>query len=287
MESKNDITKYMTLPTTLIGTGSFFGILGWWGLAQAAGSVLLFSGSMLLSLSGSIATLVGLLSLEKTKPNKQKVRKIKSLIANDIKIQYPNYILQVEYIKQQHQILYDKMSAIWEYSESFKLNILKLKTHLEKLQRDLQENLKSNTPKQKDDTVDDIAQKILWSEKEIELSQFQEDLDTVSNCLTTSDVSEFRDELSQIGRSLNQLENGIGYYRNLLLFCSQEEEDNYDQILDVKEKVEKTDTIISKQNTRLEELRNKMNTKQEQAENELLRFQNQLIEFQEVNDTDS
>ena len=284
MESKNDITKYMTLPTTLIGTGSFFGILGWWGLAQAAGSILLFSGSMLLSLSGSIATLVGLLTLEKTKPNKQKVRKIKSLIANDIKIQYPNYILQVEYIKQQHQTLYDKMSTIWEYSESFKLNVLQLKTQLEELQRNLQENLKRNTPERKDDSVDDIAQKILWSEKEIELSEYQERLDTLSNYLTTSDVDGFRDELSQISRSIKRLENGIGYYRDLLLFCSQEEEDNYDQILDVKEKVEKTDTLISQQNTRLVELGNKMNTKHEQAEIELTNFQNQLIDFQEIND---
>lgn len=284
MESKNEITRYMTLPTTLIGTGSFFGILGWWGLAQAAGSILLFSGSMLLSLSGSIATLVGLLTLEKTKPNKQKVRKIKSLIANDIKIQYPNYILQVEYMKQQHQTLYDKMSAIWEYSESFKLNILQLKTQLEELQRNLQENLKRNTPERKDDSVDDIAQKILWSEKEIELSEYQESLNTLSNYLTTSDLDGFRDELYHISRSLKQLENGIAYYRDLLLFCSQEEEDNYDQILDVKEKVEKTDTLISQQNTRLIELANKMNTKYEQAEIELTNFQNQLIEFQVVND---
>lgn len=284
MESKNEITRYMTLPTTLIGTGSFFGILGWWGLAQAAGSILLFSGSMLLSLSGSIATLVGLLTLEKTKPNKQKVRKIKSLIANDIKIQYPNYILQVEYMKQQHQTLYDKMSAIWEYSESFKLNILQLKTQLEELQRNLQENLKRNTPERKDDSVDDIAQKILWSEKEIELSEYQESLNTLSNYLTTSDLDGFRDELYHISRSLKQLENGIAYYRDLLLFCSQEEKDNYDQILDVQEKIEKTDTLISQQNTRLIELANKMNTKYEQAEIELTNFQNQLIEFQVVND---
>ena len=284
MESKNEITRYMTLPTTLIGTGSFFGILGWWGLAQAAGSILLFSGSMLLSLSGSIATLVGLLTLEKTKPNKQKVRKIKSLIANDIKIQYPNYILQVEYMKQQHQTLYDKMSAIWEYSESFKLNVLQLKTQLEELQRNLQENLKRNTPERKDDSVDDIAQKILWSEKEIKLSEYQESLDTLSNYLTISDVDGFRDELSQISRSLKQLENGIGYYRDLLLFCSQEEEDNYDQILDVKEKVEKTDTLISQQNTRLVELGNKMNTKHEQVQIELANFQSQLIDFKKIND---
>ena len=284
MESKNEITRYMTLPTTLIGTGSFFGILGWWGLAQAAGSILLFSGSMLLSLSGSIATLVGLLTLEKTKPNKQKVRKIKSLIANDIKIQYPNYILQVEYMKQQHQTLYDKMSAIWEYSESFKLNVLQLKTQLEELQRNLQENLKRNTPEWKDDSVDDIAQKILWSEKEIELSEYQESLNTLSNYLTTSDLDGFRDELYHISRSLKQLENGIAYYRDLLLFCSQEEEDNYDQILDVKEKVEKTDTLISQQNTRLVELGNKMNTKHEQAEIELTNFQSQLSDFEKIND---
>ena len=284
MDSKNEITKYVNLPTTLIGTGSFFGILGWWGLAQAAGSILLFSGSMLLSLSGSIATLVGLLSLEKAKPNKQTVRKIKSLIANDIKIQYPNYILQVEYIKQQHQRLYDKMSTIWKYSESFKLNIIQLKTQLEKLQRKLQENLKRKTPMLKDDSVDDIAQKILWSEKEIKLSEFQESLNTLSNYLTTSDVDGFRDELSHISRSIKQLENGIGYYRNLLIFCSQEEEDNYDQILDVKEKIEKSDTLISQQNTRLEKLRDKMNTKYEQAEIELSNFQSLLIDFQEESD---
>lgn len=284
MDVKNDITKYVTLPTTLIGSGSFFGILGWWGLAQAAGSFLLFSGSMLLSLSGSIATLVGLLSLEKTKPNKQKAIKIKSLLANDIKIQYPNYILQVEYIKQQHQKLYDKMSDIWQYSESFKLRVLQLETQLENLQKDLQEHLKSNTPMQKDDSVDDIAQKILWSEKEIELSQYHEELETVSNCLTSSDISGFRDELSRISRSLGQLENGIGHYRNLLIFCSQEEEDNYEQILEVKEKVEKTNTILSHQYTHLEALRITMNTKLEQAENELSRFQKQIIELQGVND---
>ena len=36
--------KYLTLPVFLISSGSFVGLIGWWGLAQTAGGITFFIG---------------------------------------------------------------------------------------------------------------------------------------------------------------------------------------------------------------------------------------------------
>lgn len=278
METKHEITKYLSFPILLIGSGLFFGVIGWWGLAHTAESILFFSGSLILSLTGSLATLYGLMSLEKPVHNNQKMRKLKSEISNDLKIQYPTYILKVEQLKQQHQTLTSKMPGIWEYCDVFRLNILKLNKRLDKMEGALQDHLKNDTSVTDDDTVDDIATKILWSERQIQLAQYRETLKSLSTSLTTSELERYRVELTQISAGLTQLDKGIGYYRDLMIHCNNEEAD-FSHINDVKQKVDKLDNLMSLQVERLRELGIQMNTICEMTESEISIFLTQLDEF--------
>lgn len=279
METKHEITKYLSFPILLIGSGLFFGVIGWWGLAHTAESILFFSGSLILSLTGSMATLFGLMSLERPVHNNQKIRKLKSEISNDLKIQYPTYILKVEQLKQQHQTLTSKMPGIWEYCDVFRLNILNLKEQLDTMERALQDHLKNDTSvTNDDDTVDGIATKILWSERQIQLAQYRETLKSLSTSLTTSELEQYRVELTQISAGLTQLDKGIRYYRDLMIHCNNEEA-NFSHINDVKQKVDKLDNLMSLQVERLRELGNEMNTICEMAEAEISIFLTQLDEF--------
>jgi len=278
-KAKGEITKYLSFPMVLIGSGSFVGVIGWLGLAQAAESILFFVGSMLLSFSGSMATLCGLMSLERIAPSKLKVRKMKSEISKNIKIQYPTYILNVEKLKQKHQELHGKLPEIRTGCENFRQAIRNQKSGLVNLQKQLQENLKNHASVIGNDSVDGIAKKILWSEKEIQLTELNDALEKLTNFFTGADLERYRVELTYISGGLTQLDQGIRDYRELMILCNRADA-NYENITKVKQKVEKVDTLMVLQEKRLEELGTEMDTKPEEAKMELWLFQEQLDDIQ-------
>ncbi len=278
-KDKGEITKYLSFPMILIGSGSFFGVIGWLGLAQAAESIIFFIGAMLLSFSGSMATLCGLMSLERLAPSKQKVRKLKTEISKYIKIQYPTYIIQVEKQKQKYQELYRKLPEIRSYCEEFRQDIRNLRLRLSNLEKRLQEKLKNYAPVIDNDSADGIAKKILWSEKQIQLTQFNDSLEKLSRFIITADIERYRGELTHINSGLTQLDQGINHYRELMILCNRSDAD-YDKIISAKQKVDKADNLIIRQENRLQELRTEMATKSESAKMELSLFQEQLDEFQ-------
>ena len=282
-KDKGEITKYLSFPMILIGSGSFFGVIGWLGLAQAAESTIFFIGAMLLSFSGSMATLCGLMSLERLAPSKQKVRKLKTEISKYIKIQYPTFIIQVEKQKQKYQELYRKLPEIRNYCEEFRQDIRNLRLRLSNLEKRLQEKLKNYAPVIDNDSADGIAKKILWSEKQIQLTQFNDSLEKLSRFITTADIERYRGELTHISSTLTQLDQGINHYRELMILCNRSDAD-YDKIISAKQKVDKADNLIIRQENRLQELRTEMATKSESAKMELSLFQEQLDEFQTEDD---
>lgn len=278
MDSKNEITKYLSFPAVLIGSGSFVGLIGWWGVAQTAGNILFLTGSIILSLSGSIATLCGLMGLERAAPNPTKLRKLKSEISKNLKILYPSYILNVEKLKQKYQELHGKLPKFRDYYDNFRYDIRSLRSELTNLEKLLQENLRNHAPVIDDGSVDGIAKKILWSEKQIQLSQLNETLGKLSGFWTTADLERYRVELTHVNGGLFQLDGGIRYYRDLMIL-SNKPDAKYDKIISVKQRVDKINNLMAQQESRLHELETEMNAKCEEAKNELSLFQQQIDEF--------
>ena len=278
MISKSELRKYLSFPMFLIGSGSFFGVIGWMGLAHAAESIIFFIASVLLSLSGSMATLCGLMSLERSEPSKQKIRLLKSDISKNIKIQYPTFIVNVEKCQQQHNQLYETLRTKRSYFEVFRQQIRNFRTEIRDLDKQLQQKLKNSVPVIDNDSVDGIAKKILWSEKQIQLTEFNEVIEKLSQAFTSADLERYRDQLTYIGSGVKRLEQGVEYYRELMILCNQSDSHS-DDLVRAKRRVENAENLMIRQQQRVEELSAEMNTKSEEAKIELSLFQEQLDSF--------
>ncbi len=280
MTTKADFKKYLSFPVFLISSGSFVGLVGWWGLAQTAGGIIFFIGSMLLSLSGSITTLWGLMTLEKTEPSPSKIRKLKHGIAKDLKIQYPSYILQVENLKRKTDELHNKLPYYRSHFENFRNNIRQIGTDLANLEKRLQNNLRKNASTIDNDSAEGIAKKILWSEKQIYLTQLYEVLDELSKFFTSSDLERYRVEITNMNGRFSQLERGTDLYRELMIICNKADSD-YDDVVALKQRVDDINNLMSRQEPKLGELETMIEAKYEESKSELLHLQKQINEFNE------
>ena len=278
MVTKSELTKFLSFPMLLIGSGSFIGVIGWMGLAQAAESILFFVGSALFSFSGSMATLCGLMSLERPPPSPTKLRQLKADTAKHLKMQYPSYILNVEKLKQKYQELYAKLPELLIFCEAYRTEIRNLRLELTSFEKRLQANLRNQAQTIDIDSPDGIAKKILWSEKQIQLTHLNEFLEKLSGYFKLTDLEAYRVELMHVNTGLTQLDRGIEFYRELMILCHKLD-DNFKRISSVKEKVDKTNDLMERQNKRLQDLSVEMDAKFEEAKSELFRFQNQLDDF--------
>ena len=280
MTTNADFKKYLSFPVFLISSGSFVGLVGWWGLAQSAGGIIFFIGSMLLSLSGSITTLWGLMTLERTEPSPSKIRKLKHGIAKDLKIQYPSYILQVENLRRKTDELHNKLPYYRSHFENFRHNIRQMGTDLANLEKQLENNLRKNASTIDNDSAEGIAKKILWSEKQIYLSQLYEVLDELSKFFTSSDLEKYRVEITNMNGRFSQLERGTDLYRELMILCHKADSD-YDDVIVHKQRVDDINDLMSRQKPKLSALENMIEAKYEESKMELLHLQKQINEFNE------
>ncbi len=278
MDTKSEIRNYFSYPMLLIGSGSFFGVIGWMGLANATESMIFFIGSMLLSFSGSMSTLCGLMSLERFPPSKQKINQLKSETSKHLKIHYPTYIIEVDKSRHKYKALYEQLRSIRAYFETYRHEIRNLRSELTRIEKQLQQNLKNNAPIIDNDSADAIARKLLWSEKQIQLAELNEQIEKLTLSFTATDLERYRDELTYINGGITQLEQGIEYYRELVILCSQSST-NYDNFINAKKKVDKVESLISHQEKRLAALESEMDTKCEEVKIELSLFRERLEDF--------
>lgn len=278
MDTKSEIRKYLSYPMLLIGSGSFFGMIGWMGLANAADSLIFFIGSSLLSLTGSMTTLCGLMSLERFPPSKQKIRQLKSDTSKHLKIHYPTYIIEVDKAKDKYKELFEQLQSIRTYYEAYRQEVRHLRSELTHIDKELQQNLKDNAPIIDSDSAEAIARKLLWSEKQIQLAELNEQFEKLTRSFSSIDLEQYRDKLTYISRDLKQLEHGIEYYRELLILCS-ESNTKYDNFVNAKRKVEKADRLNARQQKRLADLEAEMDTKCEEVKIELSLFRERLDDF--------
>lgn len=278
MGLKVEIRKYLTLPMLLISSGSFFGVIGWMGMASAVESILFSTGSMLLSFSGTITTLCGLMSLERIAPSKQKIYKLKLDISKNLKIHYPTYIIEVEKSKRKYKELYEQLRSTRIYYEVYRKQIRNIRSELTDLEEHLQLNLKNNATVIDNDSAEAIAKKLIWSEKQIQLTEFKKSFEQLNTFFTSEDLERYRVELTYINGGLLQLEQGIDSYRELMIMCNQSNT-KYDNLINAKTKVERVDKLIKHQKKRLENLKNEMNTKCEETKIEFSLFHQNLNDF--------
>lgn len=274
------IKKFLTFPVFLISSGSFVVLIGWWGLAQTASGIIFFIGSMLLSISGSITTLWGLLSLERTEPSPFKLRKLKEKILKDLKIAYPSYILKVENLTQKHVELSNKFPFYRSFYENFRDNRRQLRTALKNLEKQLENKLRQNAANIDHDSAEGIAEKILWSEKQIYLTQLNETLNTLTDLFTSYDVEQYRHELTRLKGRITQLEHGTDMYRELMILCNTDDAE-YDNIRQIKQKVDDLSDLMSHQEPKLQELETWIEAKYKESKMELWQFRKQITEFEQ------
>ena len=262
----------------LIGSGSFFGVIGWMGMANAAGSIIFSIGSMLLSFSGAMTTLCGLMSLERVSPSKRKIYELKFDISKNLKIQYPTFILDVERSKQKYKELNLQLRSTRAYYEDYRHQVRNLLSGLTDIEKQLQQNLRDNAPVIDNDSADAIAKKLIWSEKQIELTALKESIEKFSQHFTSEDLERYRVELTYIEGGMIKLEQGLDYYRELMIMCNQSGS-KYEKIIKAKERVERVDSLLTSQQSRLEKLDTEMDLKCEQTKIELSLFYQQLDDF--------
>ena len=278
MNFNTKVQKYFTFPMRLIGVGFLVGVFGCLGLAQTAESIIIFIFSIALSFLGTIVTLCGLMVLDENPPSQKKVRNLKSEIIKTVKIQYPNYIMNLETLKQDYQKLYGKLGEIREYYENHRKQIRNLRSVLKNMQKEFQDKLNNKSSIIDNDAPDGIAKKILWSEKQVQLTELNEQLEVLSQTFTFSHLEQYRSSLSHISNNLKRLDHGIRYYRELLIHCNDADA-NYDIIFDTKQKVETVDKLMIDEEKQTEELLVIMVDKMDEAKNELAFFQSQLENF--------
>lgn len=280
MLTEPTIKKYLTLPVFLISSGSFVGLIGWWGLAQTAGGIIFFIGSMLLSLSGSITTLWGLLSLERVEPSPFKIKKLKERILKELKIEYPSYILQIENLIRKHVELSNKFPFYRSCFEDFRGDTRLIRTELNNLEKQLENKLRQNAAKIDHDSAEGIAQKILWSEKQIYLTQLNESLEKLTDLFTSSDVEQYRLELTNLKGKISHLEHGTDTYRELMILCNKEDA-QYDEIQQLKQKINDLSELMSHQERKLLDLGTWIKTKYEKSKKELSQFRKRITDFEQ------
>ena len=279
MSSKDESAKDVSLPAIFIGSGLFIEIIGLWTVIQTT-EPLLMLGGLTLSVVGSLAILYGLMIIERPALSPTKLRKLKFDISKELKIQYPSYILKVEELQQKYQALYNKLPELQNYCEEFRKHVRNLQAALGSLDGQLQRNLRDTAVVIDEDSADGIAKKILWSEKQIQLNQLNETLETLTGFFTNADIERYRAGLTHISGRLTQLDRGIKAYRELMILCDKPET-HYEDITRVKEKVDRTNALIAQQEPRLQALGEEIDTKPEKAKVELSLFQQQLDDFRD------
>lgn len=280
MNFNAEVQRYFTFPMRLIGVGSLVGVFGCLGLAQKSDSIIFFIFSMGLSFLGTIITLCGLMVLEDNPPRLKQVRKLKSEIFRTIKIQYPNYIMKLETLKQEYQKLYGKLGDIRKYYDNHRKELRNLRSELKVMQKELQDRLNNKSQIIDNNTPNWIAENIIWSEKQVKLNGFFEQIDDLSQIFTFSHLEQYRTMTSNISSSLKRLDHGIRYYRELIIHCNDDDA-NYETIVDSKQNVETVDKLMISEEKQIEELLVTMDNKKDEVKNELTFFKSKLDNFNE------
>lgn len=244
------------------------------GVFQILASILLTLCGLSAAVYGFIGVLEGRQVKKLTKNDLQEMRKL----AQSLKVRYPTYILKVHKLKEKHNALHEKFPEVRAHSEEFKRCIKAFQTDLVELETQLHDNLQKHAPVIDSDNVEGISKKILWSNKQIQLTQLGTTLKTLAETENPMVPEHYRSVLNQIYRDFKRLDDGVPLYHELLTACTSEAS-AFQAILALKQEVEELDALLSQHETELQKLEIDTQTQYELSEMAGSMFQERFEAF--------
>lgn len=275
------VEDYLSSPVFPLVIGLILGGFGLLAVSTAGDDALFQFLALILTVLGFSVAAYGLMGTLEGKPirtlTKKELGKVRELSQN-LKVSYPTYILQVHKLKEKHEMLHEKMSDVRTHSEEFKARIRAFQTGLTELDAQLHDNLQKHAPIMNNDSVDGVAKKILWSEKQLELTQLETTLKTLAETESPTVPEDYRSVLNRIRKDFKKLDSGVTLYHELLTACTKEI-DAFDTIEVLKTAVEEIDALTSERGAELLKLETDTQTRYELSKMALSMFEERFRTF--------
>ena len=275
------LEDYLSSPIFPLVTGLLLGGFGLFAMRVAADDTLFHILALFLTVCGFAAAAYGLMGTlgdkqpkKLTKNEKQEVH----TLSQNLKVRYPTYTLKVHKLKEKHEMLHEKFPEIRSYAEEFNHQFKTFQSELAELETRLHDNLKKHAPVIDNDNVDGVAKKIIWSDKQLELTQLETALKTLAEAERPIVPEDYRSVLRRIHKDFKRLDDGVTLYHDLLTTCTRET-DTFEVIQALKEDVEEIDALIAEHEAELQRLETSTLTQYEMSKMALSMFQERFDEF--------
>ena len=272
---------YLSSPIFPLVTGLLLGGFGLFAMSSAAGDVLFHILTLGLTIFGFSVAAYGLMGImegkEVRKLTKTELQEVRTL-SQSLKVRYPSYTLKVHKLKEKHEMLHEKFPEVRSYAEEFKQQFKTFQSGLAELEAQLHDNLKKHAPVIDNDNVDGVAKKIIWSDKQLELTQLGTALKTLAETESPIVPEDYRSVLRRIHKDFKRLDDGVTLYHELLTTCTRET-DTFEAIQALNEKVEEIDALIAEHEAELQRLETSTVTQYELSKIALSMFQERFDEF--------
>ena len=275
------LEDYLTSPIFPCVTGLLLGGFGLLAMSTAADDTLFHLLAFILTIFGFSVAAYGLMgTLEDKQPRKLTKSERQEVLAlsQSLKVRYPTYTLKVHKLKEKHEILHEKFPEVRAYDDEFNHHLKMFQSGLVELETQLHDNLRKHAPVIDNDNVDGVAKKIIWSDKQLELTQLGTALRTLTETESPVVPENYRSVLSQIRKDFKRLDGGVTLYHELLTTCTRET-DTFDVIQALKEDVEGVDALIAQHEAELQRLETGTLTQYEMSKMALSMFQERFDEF--------
>ena len=275
------VEDYLSSPIFPLVTGLLLGGFGLFAMRIAADDTLFHILALFLTVCGFAAAAYGLMgTLENKQPRKLTKSELEEVhaLSQSLKVRYPTYTLQVHKLKEKHQMLHEKFPEVRSYAEEFNHQLRTFQSGLAELETQLHDNLRKHAPVIDNDDVDGVAKKIIWSDKQLALTQLRTALKTLTETENPIVPETYRSVLSRIRKDLKRLDNGVTLYHDLLIACTKEVS-AFDAIQALKEEVAAVDALMSLHEAELQELETNTQTQYEMSKMALSMFQERFDAF--------
>ncbi|RKU09622.1 hypothetical protein C6503_20940 [Candidatus Poribacteria bacterium] len=275
------VEDYLSSPIFPLVTGLLLGGFGLFAMRIAADDTLFHILALFLTVCGFSAAAYGLMGTlgdkqpkKLTKSERQEVH----TLSQNLKVRYPTYTLKVQKLKEKHGMLHERFPEVRSYAEEFNLQLRTFQSGLTELETQLHDNLRKHAPVIDNDDVDGVAKKIIWSDKQLELTQLSTALKTLAETENPIVPETYRSVLGRIRKDLKRLDDGVTLYHDLLIACTKEVS-TFDAIQALKEEVAAVDALMSLHEAELQELETNTQTQYEMSKMALSMFQERFDEF--------
>lgn len=275
------LEDYLSGPIFPLVAGLLLGGFGLFAMSIAAGDVLFHVLALVLTIFGFSVAAYGLMGVmegkEVRKLTKSELAEVRTL-SQSLKVRYPTYTLKVHKLKEKHEMLHEKFPEVRSYAEEFNHQRKAFQSGLAELETQLHDNLKKHAPVIDNDNVDGVAKKIIWSDKQLELTQLGAALKTLAETESPIVPEDYRSVLRRIHKDFKRLDDGVTLYHELLTTCTRET-GTFEAIQVLKEEVEGIDALIAAHEAELQRLETTTLTQYEMSKMALSMFQERFDEF--------